>query len=398
MALTAVIFDIDGTLIDTNEAHVKAWTIAFEKHGHAVSPDRIAVEIGKGGDKLIPSILGGQINRRNGKSLREAHTEEYAKIANASHLRVFDGVDALLKKLKERGLKLAIATSSSMSEWEMTCRSANAAWADLFDVMATGDDSGQSKPAPGILQAAVDKLRLSPAECLMVGDTPYDADTAREAGVVCFGVTCGQMNDAQTLRSTGMRMVYRDPADIADHLGAALRIASPASAVLTQNMMESLMREALAVARVGMNQGEVPIGCVIARGDGTIIARGHNEQNASQTKTAHAEIVTFGRTAGKIPLDAQDLILVSTLEPCVMCLGAAMEAAVDTILYATPAPQDGGTMRVRPPVSPESKMPRIVGKVLADESRGLFEEFLRRPTASLVQVKFVRDLLGSTDE
>ncbi len=77
-----------------------------------------------------------------------------------------------------------------------------------------------------------------------------------------------------------------------------------------------------------------------------------------------------------------------------MCLGAAMEAAVDTILFAEPAPQDGGTARVRPPVSPESKMPRIIGKVLAGEARGRFEEFLRKPSANPVQTQFVRDLLG----
>jgi tRNA(adenine34) deaminase len=78
-----------------------------------------------------------------------------------------------------------------------------------------------------------------------------------------------------------------------------------------------------------------------------------------------------------VPDDAKDLILVSTLEPCVMCSGAAMEAAVDTIAFGLPAPADGGTGRVQPPQSPESQMPRIVGDILARESRALFEEFLK---------------------
>jgi len=135
---------------------------------------------------------------------------------------------------------------------------------------------------------------------------------------------------------------------------------------------------------------------VLARGDGTVIARGHNELNRSLDKTAHAEIVAFRRSAGKVPTDARDLLLVSTLEPCVMCTGAAMEAAVDTIVYALRAPADSGTGRVEPPQSPESQMPRIVGHVLADESRRLFEQWLRKPGHSLQQTAFVKQLLALT--
>jgi tRNA(adenine34) deaminase len=244
-------------------------------------------------------------------------------------------------------------------------------WTNHFDVIATGDDVSESKPAPAILEVAIKKLKLSPAQCVMVGDTPYDADTARDAGTVCFGVTCGGMNDEKTLRAVGMRQVYRDPIDISAHLDEAIRVASPGSALLTQNLIETLMKTALGVAREGLDSGEMPIGCVIARGDGTIVARGHNELNASQNKTAHAEMVAFARAAGKIPTDSKDLILVSTLEPCVMCLGASMEAAVDTILFGLPAATDGGRKRVRPPISPESQMPRILGSILSDESRDL---------------------------
>jgi tRNA(adenine34) deaminase len=230
----------------------------------------------------------------------------------------------------------------------------------------------------------------------MVGDTPYDADTARDAGAICLGVTCGGMNDRKTLRATGMRQVYRDPADLDKHLDEALRIASPGSAVLDKKLGESLMREALKVARQGLDRGEMPIGCVIARGDGRIIAAGHNEVNGSQSKIAHAEMVAFERTRGQVATDALDLILVTTLEPCVMCLGASMEAAVDTILFAHDAPTDGGRMRVRPPVSPESQMPRIMGGVLRDESRKLFEEFLGHKPSNPMQVKFVTELLASS--
>ncbi|HZK81592.1 MAG TPA: HAD-IA family hydrolase [Humisphaera sp.] len=395
MALSALIFDVDGTLIDSNPAQVQAWWTALKKHGYEVSRDRIAVEVGKGGDKLIPSILGREIDRRDGESLRKAHTNEYIRIAESTRLVPFDGVEALLREIRSRGLKLALATSSKMNELKTTLKSAGVEnWLELFDEIAAGDDASESKPAPAILEAAFGKLNLSPAQCAMVGDTPYDADSARDGGLVCLGVTCGGMNDAQTLLATGMRNAYRDPADIGENLDEALRLASPGTISLSFDAIEELMREALAVAHEGLDRGELPIGCVIARGNGSIVARGHNELNATQNKIAHAEMVTFGRIAGKVPTDARDLILVSTLEPCVMCLGASMEAAVDTILYALPAPTDGGRTRVRPPVSVDTQMPRLVGNVLADQSRNLFVQFLNRPGINPLQIEFVREMLA----
>lgn len=396
MALSAIIFDVDGTLVDTNPAHAQAWDQALKKHHYQVSLDRIAVEIGKGGDKLIPSILGEQIDRRDGESLRKSHTAEFKEIAQSTKLQAFPGVESLLKAIRQRGLKLALATSSKKDELQTTERSAGVKWDNFFDAVATGDDASDSKPAPAILEVAIRKLKLSPAQCAMIGDTPYDADTARDAGAICLGVTCGKMNDEKTLRASGMRKVYRDPANIEAHLDEMLHIASPGSAVLTQTVNESLMKEALAVAREGLDKREIPIGCVIARGDGMTIARAHNELNASRNKTAHAEMVAFARTAGKVPTDAKDLILASTLEPCVMCLGASMEAAVDTILFGLSAPADGGRHRVRPPLSPESQMPRILGGVLAKESRALLEQFLKRDPANPSQVQYVRQLLAST--
>ncbi len=396
MALSAIIFDLDGTLIDSNAAHVRAWDEALREHHYKVSADRIAVEIGKGGDKLVLSILGQEIDRRDGESLRSAHGRAFRKIAETTKLPAFPAVEVLLQAIRDRGLKLALATSTVKKDLKVTQDSAGVDWAEYFDVISTGDDAKESKPAPAILEVAITKLGLSPAQCAMVGDTPYDADTARDAGTVCLGVTCGGLNDHDTLRAMGMRKVYRDPMHIADELDEVLRIASPGAATLDQRLIELLMNDALDVARAGMEKGEVPIGCVIARGDGRIIARAHNEMNASQDKTAHAEMVAFSRAVRKVPADATDLIVVSTLEPCVMCLGASMEAAVDTILFGLAAPADGGRKRVRPPVSPESQMPRILGGVLCKQSGQLLEEFLKRPPANPAQVAFVRQLLALT--
>lgn len=164
---------------------------------------------------------------------------------------------------------------------------------------------------------------------------------------------------------------------------------------MSETRYEPLMRAALAVAREGMAHGEAPIGCVIARGDGRIVARAHNAMNRTGNKTAHAEIMAFAAAAGQVPLDARDLVMVSTLEPCVMCTGAAMEAAVATIVFGLRAPADSGTGRVRPPGSPESAMPAFIGDVLAGESRALFEEWLAEHKGT-PQAAYVEQLLALT--
>ena len=397
MALDGMIFDLDGTLVNTNAVHVEAWRRVLEGHGYKIPPDRIFQEVGKGGDNLVPDLLGRQADRKDGESLRNAHPEAFAKLAREKGLKVFPGAGELVAELKRRGLKLVLATSSGQKHLETIGEASGVDFPKLIGEVVTADDADASKPAPDLVVAAVKRLGLSPAQCAMVGDTPYDAESAKGAGVVCVGLTSGGYPDAdKALRRSGARVIYRDPADLLAHIDEAMETVSPGSAHLTKPVLEALMRQALDAAREGMAAGEVPIGCVLARGDGHVIARGHNELNKSQNKTAHAEMVTFARSAGKVPTDARDLVLVSTLEPCVMCLGASMEAAVDTIIYGLRAPADSGTGRVQPPESPESQMPRVVGDVLAEQSRGLFEEWLRKPGNRPQQVAFVKQLLALT--
>ena len=232
---------------------------------------------------------------------------------------------------------------------------------------------------------------LPPAQCVLISDNPGAIHAASSRGLVSLAIA--ESDQAEEFRAAGARSVYRDQGDLLARLDEALAIVSPGKALLTESLMESLMLPALDAARQAIACGEAPIGCALARGDGTVIATAHNEQNATQNKTAHAEIIAFARAAGKVPLDARDLIMASTLEPCVMCTGAAMESAVDTILYGLRAPADAGSLRISCPTSPESQMPRIVGGILANESRQLFEEFMRtnpRPP----QARFVEQLLA----
>src|SRR3954464_15403545 len=118
MALDGLIFDIDGTLIDSNPAHVEAWRIAFERHGYRIATDRIEVEIGKGGDKLVPDILGREADEQNGDALRNAEPEEFTKIGKARGFHPFPRALDLISVTRQRGLKVILATSSGKKQLE----------------------------------------------------------------------------------------------------------------------------------------------------------------------------------------------------------------------------------------------------------------------------------------
>ncbi len=376
MPLDALILDLDGTLVDTNSLHIEAWRRALERHGYKIASDRIKTEVGKGGDQLVPSLLGNAADKKDGDSLRKAQPEELAKLAAQHGINPFPHAVDLLKTFRDRGMQTCLATSSNAKQLDLIEHHSNVQWRKLVDKVVTADDAEKSKPHPDLVIAAVDKLNLAPTQCAMLGDTPYDATAAKHAGVVSIALECGG-NPAQTLLSAGARLVYPNPSALLDDLDNALRRASPTTLRLTKETNHRLMQQALDLAHQAISAAEAPIASILYAGDGSEISRAHNEMNARQDKTAHAEILAFARSAGKVPMDAKDLILVSTLEPCVMCTGAAMIAGVDTILYALKAPADSGTVRVSPPSSPESQMPRIVGGILADQSRKLFEQWLQ---------------------
>lgn len=154
----------------------------------------------------------------------------------------------------------------------------------------------------------------------------------------------------------------------------------------------ALMQEVIDLARIAMRVGEVPIAAVIAR-QGKAIGWGWNELNAKRDRTMHGEIAAFRDAAGRYPTDAEDLVLVCTLEPCIMCLGAAILCGVSEIVYALEAPADGGARRVSRPDSPEARWPTITGGICQDEVIGLFQQWLADHRAEDSQRDYVEQLL-----
>jgi len=154
------------------------------------------------------------------------------------------------------------------------------------------------------------------------------------------------------------------------------------------------MREALDLAAQAIKLGEAPIACVIALPDGKVVGWGWNELVAKRDRTAHAEMSAFRDAAGRYPLDTEDLILVCTLEPCIMCLGAAILSGVSTVIYAMRAPADGGTDRVRAPESAESQFPEIIGNIETKRARDLFDAWLQQHPEQDSQREYIEQLLS----
>jgi HAD superfamily hydrolase (TIGR01509 family) len=226
--IRGMIFDIDGTLVDTNPAHVEAWRRAFKRFGFDIPAGRIAVEIGKGGDKLVPSILGQEIDQRLGEQLRRAQKEEFLAIAKREHFRVFPGVPEIFHALRDRNIRTALATSSDDKHLDATLASAGIDLRSLADVVVTKREVEASKPDPDVVLVAVEKLDLSPSQCAMVGDTVYDGLACQAAGVLFLGVLCGG-SSVEALLEAGALAVWPDIAHLLADLDRALEIDSLAA-------------------------------------------------------------------------------------------------------------------------------------------------------------------------
>jgi phosphoglycolate phosphatase-like HAD superfamily hydrolase len=224
-----MIFDIDGTLVDTNPAHVIAWQRAFARFDYQVLLERIKVEIGKGGDKLVPSVLGDEVEERLGEALRRAQKEEFLAIAKSEHFRLFPGVPEIFNALRERGIRTALATSSDEKHLQATLASAGLDLTRLVDVVATKSDAEESKPAPDIVVAAVKKLAVPNTQSAMVGDTIYDGQASQAAGIVFLGVLSGGTTEAELLEA-GAIAVWRDVGHLVHDLDRALEIATQTGA------------------------------------------------------------------------------------------------------------------------------------------------------------------------
>lgn len=207
--IKAVIFDIDGTLVDSVDDHAEAWQRAFAKFGKEIPFEKIRMQIGKGGDELLPVFWSKEELERIEEPLSNYRTELYQK-EYLPRVKGFPKVRELFEQLLAHGKQLALASSAKGEELETYKKKARID--DLVDIETSSDDAEKSKPHPDIFEAALEKLGRPPAgDCIVVGDTPYDIDAAAKAGMRTIAVRCGGFPE-ETLR--GAIAIYDSPADL----------------------------------------------------------------------------------------------------------------------------------------------------------------------------------------
>lgn len=225
-SVTAVLFDVDGTLIDSVDAHARAWTEALRTWGHDVAFETVRRQIGKGADQLLPVFLSRQEIEKVGDDL-QAWRGRLFKRRYLPHLKAFPAVRPLLERLIADGKRIGLASSAPQDELAEYKKIAGIE--DLIGSQTAADDAERSKPHPDIFEAALAKLgHPDPASVVVVGDTPYDAEAAAKAKLRSIGVLCGGWPEQDLLRA-GCSMVVRDPAALLARYARIAENARPAS-------------------------------------------------------------------------------------------------------------------------------------------------------------------------
>ncbi|MDN3567498.1 HAD family hydrolase [Paeniroseomonas aquatica] len=227
MRIKAVLFDVDGTLVDSVDLHAQAWVDAFAEIGQAIPFATMRAQIGKGGDQLMPVFLPPAALQEKGKAL-ETRRGEIFREGYLPRVRAFPEAAALVRRVAAAGLRSALASSAKEEELAALKRILGLE-DDRLDAETSSSDAEHSKPFPDIFEAALARLPgVTPAETIVIGDTPYDAEAAGRAGIRAIGMLCGGFPEAD-LRAAGCIAIYRDPAHLlaefdASPLGGAAQV------------------------------------------------------------------------------------------------------------------------------------------------------------------------------
>jgi HAD superfamily hydrolase (TIGR01509 family) len=206
-----VILDVDGTLVDSNDAHAHAWVEALAEHDYDLPFEKIRRLIGMGGDKLLPAATGQDSQSEIGKRISERRREIF-KTRYLPSIKPFPKVRELLSHMRERGLKLVVASSAQPDELDQLLEIAGAK--RLVEDTTSSNDADNSKPDPDIVQVALHNLGYPPAEVVMLGDTPYDIEAATKAGINTVALLCGGWSEQDLSQALA---IYADPADLLEH-------------------------------------------------------------------------------------------------------------------------------------------------------------------------------------
>ena len=201
------ILDIDGTLVDSNFQHAVAWYRAFHQHGVVIPLWRIHRSIGMGGDQLVPTVAGDEVEEQLGDEIRPAHDAIYFTMI--AEVEPLPGARELIVELKDRGHTVVLASSAKATEVDhyidlLDARELVDGWTSSADVEAT-------KPAPDVVGVALEKV--GGGEAILVGDSIYDCESAIRAGVGALGVVTGGFGESE-LREAGAVAVFDSLEDL----------------------------------------------------------------------------------------------------------------------------------------------------------------------------------------
>jgi len=214
--LKGVIFDIDGTLVDSNDAHAQSWVDTFAEAGYDVPFDVVRPLIGMGADKLLPKSVGISKDSEEGKQLTERRSKIFRE-RYLPQLRPLEGSRELVLRVRSDGLKAIVATSAKDEELKGLLKAAQVE--DLMEEKATASDAKRSKPDPDIVHAAIEESDIPPKHLVMIGDTPYDIEAAAKAEVRTIAFRSGGWNDEEL---QGALEIYDGPADLFAHYDSSL--------------------------------------------------------------------------------------------------------------------------------------------------------------------------------
>jgi HAD superfamily hydrolase (TIGR01509 family) len=214
--LKGAIFDIDGTLLDSNDAHAQSWVDTFAEAGYDVPFDAVRPLIGMGADKLLPKAAGIKHDSKEGKTLVKRRSEIFRE-RYLPRLRPLKGSRELVLRVRADGLKAIVATSAKDEELKGLLKAAQVE--DLIEERATASDAKRSKPDPDIVEAAIEESRIPAAHLVMIGDTPYDIEAATKARVRVIAFRSGGWPD-EALK--GAVETYDGPADLLAHYESSL--------------------------------------------------------------------------------------------------------------------------------------------------------------------------------
>ncbi|MEU6346911.1 HAD family hydrolase [Streptomyces sp. NPDC046977] len=202
----AALFDMDGTLVDTNYLHAVSWWEAFRQAGHVVSMADIHHAIGMGSDHLLDRLLGEACDRRGDDAISGAHKALYG--AYGPSLAPLDGAADLLRAVAARGFRVVLATSADSNELAVMRTALDAD--DVIADATSKDDVAASKPAPDLVTQALERAGVPAGRAVFVGDTVWDIEAAGKAGVPCVALLSGGIGRAE-LEEAGAAAVYQDP-------------------------------------------------------------------------------------------------------------------------------------------------------------------------------------------